>query len=49
MLIFSPRLPHFHPQLQKHFHPEDLFHVAPRIGPDCLESLSVLPDHDGLM
>ena len=49
VLVFSPRLPHFHPQLQKHLHAESRSISTPCIGPDCLQPLPVFPNHDGFM
>ena len=32
MLIFAPRLSHFHPQLQEHLHTEDALHLKACLG-----------------
>src|SRR5512146_761682 len=46
MLVFTPGLPHFHPQLQKHLHAEHALHIKPRFGPDRFQPFSVFADRN---
>jgi hypothetical protein len=49
VLIFTPRFPHFDPQLQKHLHAEHPLHIEPRFRADRFQAFTVFPDHDRFM